>query len=477
MAQTKRPAVKKQAGGPADGLDLPAGRKIPASPEAEAALLGSMILDPLCIGRVVEHLKADSFSLPEHQLVFEAMVRLFEERREVDLVTLKDELEKQGHLAAVGGMEYVLRLAESVPTAANYEYYMQIVQQKSILRDLAYVCQEILQDVCDPTGEGDEKLDEAEKKIFQVTERKISGTAEPIRNLIYQAFEAIDARKGGTGVTGVPTGFRDLDDLLGGLQYGDMIIVAGRPSMGKTSFALNIAENIGADKDNPRPVVIFSLEMSKQQLTERFLCSRTGLNLQMLRKGLISTEQHQQLVQEGAYLSEKPIFIDDTPGLTPLMIRAKCRRLKSQYQIQAVFIDYLQLMSLGGKVESRQQEISTISRYLKSLARELAVPVVVLSQLNRSPEGREDHRPRMSDLRESGSIEQDADVILLLHRESYYKRSNGEDGGEDNTAEVIVAKQRNGPTGTIELLFDGGSTRFREKFRGSVPEDFREPPI
>lgn len=475
MAQTKKPAVNKRPAGSAEGAEGLAGRKIPASPEAEAALLGSMILDPLCIGRVVEQLKADSFSLPEHQLVFEALVHLFEERREVDLVTLKDELERQGHLAAVGGMEYVLRLAEAVPTAANYEYYMQIVQQKSILRDLAYVCQEILQEVCDPTGESDEKLDEAEKKIFQVTERKISGTAEPIRNLIYQAFEAIDARKGGTGVTGVPTGFRELDDLLGGLQYGDMIIVAGRPSMGKTSFALNIAEYIGADAD--LPVVIFSLEMSKQQLTERFLCSRTGLNLQMLRKGLISTEQHQQLVEEGARLSEKPIFIDDTPGLTPLMIRAKCRRLKSQYQIQAVFIDYLQLMSLGGKVESRQQEISTISRYLKSLARELAVPVVVLSQLNRSPEGREDHRPRMSDLRESGSIEQDADVILLLHRESYYRHSDGEDAAEDNTAEVIVAKQRNGPTGKIDLLFDGACTRFREKYRGSVPEDYREPPI
>ncbi|HOT73090.1 MAG TPA: replicative DNA helicase [Anaerohalosphaeraceae bacterium] len=474
MAQTRKPAATKRAGGSAEPAEAWAGRKIPASPEAEAAVLGSMILDPPCIGRMVEHLKAESFSLPEHQLVFEALVRLFEERREIDLVMLQDELEKQGHLAAAGGVEYLVRLAESVPTAANAEYYMQIVLQKSVLRDLAYVCQEILQDVCDPTGEEDLKLDEAEKKIFQVTERKISGTAEPIRNLIYHAFESIEARKGGTGITGVPSGFRELDDLLGGLQYGDMIIVAGRPSMGKTSFALNIAEYIGADVD--MPVVIFSLEMGKQQLTERFLCSRTGLNLQMLRKGLISTEQHQQLVEEGARLSEKPIFIDDTPGLTPLMIRAKCRRLKSQYHIQAVFIDYLQLMSLGGKVESRQQEISTISRYLKSLARELNVPVVVLSQLNRAPEGREDHRPRMSDLRESGSIEQDADVILLLHRESYYQRG-GDEEPSDNTAEVIVAKQRNGPTGKVELLFDGSCTRFREKYRGAVPEDISEPPF
>lgn len=447
------------------------GRKIPASPEAEAAALGSMILDPLCIGRVIEQLTAESFSLPEHQMIFEALIKLFEDRNEIDLVLLRDTLEKQGRLTAVGGVDYLVRVAESVPTSANIEHYTEIVKQKAMLRDLAYICQEILQDACDETGEEEEKLDEAERKIFRVTERKISGTAEPIKNLIHEAFENIDARKGGTGITGIPTGYRGLNEKLGGFQQGDLIIIAGRPSMGKTSLALNIAEHIGAEED--LPVVIFSLEMSKQQLTERFLCSRSEINLHTVRKGLISTEQHRRLVEKGSELASKPIFIDDSPNLTPLMIRAKCRRLKSQYQIQAVFIDYLQLMSIGGRVESRQQEISTISRHLKSLARELNVPVVVLSQLNRSPEGREDHRPRMSDLRESGSIEQDADVVLLLYRKSYFQ-GESEEEKKDNSTEVIIAKQRNGPIGTVDLLFDGSCTRFREKYQGSVPESLDE---
>jgi replicative DNA helicase len=245
-----------------------------------------------------------------------------------------------------------------------------------------------------------------------------------------------------------------------------MIIVAGRPSMGKTSFALNIAENIGVNEE--RPVIIFSLEMSKQQLVERFLCSHSGIDSQLVRKGMLSTDDMARLTKAGGELFEKPIFVDDTPGLTPLMIRAKCRRLKSQHDIQAVFIDYMQLMSLGGRVESRQQEISTISRYLKSLARELNVPVVVLSQLNRGAEGREGHRPRMSDLRESGSIEQDADVVILLHREDYYHRGEAE-WEETNTAEVIIAKQRNGPTGITELIFDGRTTRFKPKSHESAP--------
>ena len=235
-----------------------------------------------------------------------------------------------------------------------------------------------------------------------------------------------------------------------------------------SSFALNIAENIGVKEEVP--VVIFSLEMSKQQLVERILCSHSGINSQAVRKGMVGTDDMAKLTQAGGELYGKPIYIDDTPGLTPLMIRAKCRRLKSQHDIKAVFIDYMQLMSLGGRVESRQQEISTISRYLKSLARELDVPVVVLSQLNRAAEGREGHRPRMSDLRESGSIEQDADVIILLHREDYYHRGET-DWEETNTAEVIIAKQRNGPTGTVELMFDGSTTRFKPKFQGSVPYD------
>jgi replicative DNA helicase len=441
------------------------GKALPASIEAEAAVLGSMILDRECIGQVVEQLDADAFSMPEHRLIYESILGLYEANSKIDLVLLRNELVRRDRLKAAGGVDYMVRIAESVPTAANVEYYTRIVRDKSMLRQLARVSQDILRVACDEAGDVGEKLDEAEKQIFAVTEKKISGSAYPIRHLLTETFENIESRKG-SHVTGLPTGFLELDNLLCGLHKGEMIIVAGRPSMGKTSFALNIAEYIGADAGSA--VVIFSLEMSRQQLVERILCSRAKVDSQAVRKGMVSSDQHAELQRVGGELYEKPIFIDDTPGLTPLMMRAKCRRLKSQYDIRAVFIDYLQLMSIGGKVESRQQEISGISRYMKSLARELDVPVVVLSQLNRSSEGREDHRPRMSDLRESGSIEQDADVILLLHREDYYNRTK-EDFEETNIAEVIVAKQRNGPTDTVKLNFDGRYTRFGNSFSGSNP--------
>ena len=469
MTQSKnRQAQKNKTWTDADLQQLLQGRQIPASPEAEAAVLGSMLLDRECIGDVVEIVHADSFSLTEHRILFDAILSLYENNSEIDLVLLRDELKKRKSLEAVGGVDYLVRVAESVPSASNATYYANIVKEKSMLRELAHACGEILHEACEGAGDVGDKLDVAEKRIFEVTEKKIQGSATPVKDLIDQAFENIELRKGGDGVTGVPTGFMELDHMLCGLQKGEMIIVAGRPSMGKTSFALNVAENIGVD--DARPVVIFSLEMGKQQLVERFLCSRSKVDAQAVRKGMLSTEDMSKLTQAGGELYEKPVFIDDTPGLTPLMIRAKCRRLKSQHDIQAIFIDYMQLMSLGGRVESRQQEISTISRYLKSLARELEVPVVVLSQLNRAAEGREGHRPRMSDLRESGSIEQDADVIILLHREDYYHRGDTE-WEETNTAEVIVAKQRNGPTGTVELMFDGRTTRFKPKFQGSAPYD------
>ena len=334
-----------------------------------------------------------------------------------------------------------------------------------MLRDLVRVSHEILEEAYNEGGDIGEKLDTAEQKIFAVTEKKISGSASPLKSLISEVFENIESRKG-VHVTGLPTGYYELDENLCGLQKGEMLIIAGRPSMGKTSFALNVAEHIGAD--NSTPLVIFSLEMSKQQLVERFLCSRGHFDSQAVRKGMLNTDQLAQLTAVGSELFEKPIFVDDSPGLTPLMIRAKCRRLKSQHDIQCVIIDYLQLMSLGGRVESRQQEISTISRYLKALARELEVPVVVLSQLNRSAENREGHRPRMSDLRESGSIEQDADVVMLLHREDYYHKGDS-DYEDDNKAEVIIAKQRNGPTGVISLTFNGKYTRFENLSHAQEP--------
>jgi len=467
LTQSKnRQAQKNSTWTDADLQQLLQGRQVPASPEAEAAVLGSMLLDRECIGDVIEAIGADSFSLTEHRILFDAILSLYENNSEIDLVLLRDELKKRKSLEAVGGVDYLVRVAESVPSASNASYYADIVKEKAMLRELAHACGEILHEACEEAGDVGEKLDIAEKRIFEVTEKKIQGSVLPVKDLITQAFESIESRKGGDGVTGVTTGFEELNQMLCGLQKGEMIIVAGRPSMGKTTFALNIAEHIGVDEG--LPVVIFSLEMSKHQLVERFLCSYSGVDSQSVRKGMLSTDDMAKLTEAGGKLFEKPIYIDDTPGMTPLMIRAKCRRLKSRQDIQAVFIDYMQLMSLGGRVESRQQEISTISRYLKSLARELEVPVVVLSQLNRGAEGREGHRPKMSDLRESGSIEQDADVIMLLHREDYYQRGNPE-WEDTNTAEVIVAKQRNGPTGIVELTFDGRTTRFKPKFHGSAP--------
>jgi len=445
-------------------------RSMPESLEAEAAVLGSMILEPACIGHVVQQIKADALYRPEHQAIFDALVSLYERSRDFDLVMLRDELKKASRLEEIGGADYLVKVAESVPSAANVEYYTQIVKDKSMLRELISAGNEILRDAYDQSGNVADKLDLAEQKIFAVTEKKISGTAMPLKSLLTEAFESIEARDG-KHITGLETGFYALDDKLCGLQKGEMIIIAGRPSMGKTSIALNIAEHIGADKNIP--VVIFSLEMSKHQLVERILCSRGRIDSQKVRRGCLDTDELDKLRDTGGELFEKPIYVDDTPGLTPLMIRAKCRRLKSQYDIQCVLIDYMQLMSLGRRTESRQQEVSEMSRYLKALAKELDIPVVVLSQLNRSPEGREGHRPRMSDLRESGSIEQDADVVMLLHREAYYHKDEAdwEDRNPDkvNTAEIIIAKQRNGPTGIVNLEFSGEFTRFNNLSYASEP--------
>jgi len=463
--QNNKQAQKNNAWTDADLQQLLQGRKVPVSPEAEAAVLGSMLLDRECIGDVIEHINADCFSLTEHRIIFESILSLYEGNSEIDLVLLRDELKKRKSLDAVGGVDYLVRIAESVPSSANAAYYARIVKDKSMMRDLAHACGQIINEACEEAGEIGDKLDEAEQRIFAITEKKIQGSAEPIKNLITQAFEAIEHRKG-QDITGKPTGYMELDQMLCGLHNGEMIIMAGRPSMGKTSFALNVAEHMGADEN--LPIVVFSLEMSRQQLTERLLCSRSGVDAQLVRKGMLGADDMSKLTQAGGELFEKPIFIDDSPGLTPLMIRAKCRRLKSQFDIQAIFIDYLQLMSMGGRVESRQQEISTISRYLKALARELDVPVVVLSQLNRGTESREGNRPKMSDLRESGSIEQDADVVILLHREDYYHRGDP-DWEENNEAEVIIAKQRNGPVGTVKLIFDGRLTRFKPMFHQPSP--------
>jgi replicative DNA helicase len=443
-------------------------RHMPESLAAEAAVIGSMIIDPTCIGDVVEHLKRESFYRVEHQIIYDVLIDLYQNHRSevIDGVVLRDELEKRKKMEAIGGVEYLGRIVESVPSSANVLYYANIVADKAILRDLIQASTETLGQAYDQGMEVSEILDEAERRVFAVTEKKVSNAATPLKDLVTGVYENIEKRSG-SHVTGVPTGYFELDDITCGLQPGEMIIVAGRPSMGKTTFVLNVAEHLGINEKIP--TALFSMEMGKELLAERFLCSVGAVDSQMVRKGMLNTEHYQRLVDACGVLSESPIFIDDTSALSPLELRAKARRLKNQYDIQCIMVDYLQLMHLGsGRVESRQQEIGTISRYLKALARELSLPVVVLSQLNRGVEGREGHKPRMSDLRESGSIEQDADVIILLHREDYYHRGDLE-WEKTNLSEVIVAKQRNGPTGTVKLTFSEERTRFENL--AHIPEE------
>jgi len=433
-------------------------RTMPESLSAEAAVLGSMLIDPECIGDVVEFVERDAFYRMEHRHIFEALISLYEKNQGVgiDAVLLRDELARQNTLEDAGGVEYIARILDSVPSAANVVYYSKVVKDKMLLRELIATAGSILDRAYDQTGEAGEVLDEAESKMFAITDRNVTVGASALKDLVVRSFELIESRQG-THVTGLDTGYYELNDMTCGLQKGEMVIVAGRPSMGKTSLALNIAEHLGLVEKTP--LAIFSLEMGRQQLAERFLCSISGIDSQKVRRGLLTDEHYKQLADACAELSESHIYIDDTSTLTPLELRARARRLKSKYDIQCIFVDYLQLMHLGSGRESRQQEITTISRYCKALARELDLPVVVLSQLNRSPEGRENHKPRMSDLRESGSIEQDADVVMLLHRDDYYKREEP-DYEPNNTAELIIAKQRNGPTGTVKLTFMEKTTRF-----------------
>lgn len=440
----------------------PLARMMPESLAAEAAVLGSMVIDPECIGEVLEYLGAEgmgAFYRVENQVIYDCLVALYERNRGegIDGVLLRDELEKRKQLENIGGIDYIAKVLESVPSSANVMYYTKIIKDKQLLRELISAASEILDTAHDINGDTDEKLDHAEQRIFSITNQKITGQAAALKDLVTRAYETIENRTG-HHVTGLATGYYELDEMTCGLQNGEMVIIAGRPSMGKTALALNIAEHIAVIEQ--QPVAIFSLEMGQQQLAERLLCSNSKIESQLVRKGMLSTEHYQKLITACGVLSEAQIYIDDTAGITPLEMRAKARRLKARYDIKCIVIDYLQLMSLGtSRVESRQQEITTISRYLKALARELSVPVVVLSQLNRSAESREGHKPRMSDLRESGSIEQDADVIMLLHRDDYYHRGDTE-YQDTNLAEVIIAKQRNGPTGNVQLAFLEKYTRF-----------------
>ena len=424
----------------------------PHAIDAEMCLLGAMMLDKEMVGQVVQIVDRDAFFQADHQIIFDVLVKLYEQNRSIDAVILREELIKRQLLEEVGGIQYLAEILNRVPSAAHGAHYAGIVREKALLRQLIAASNDILRDAYAPHEEAALVLDKAEKRIFEIAQKKIGKAMVPMEEVLHEVYEMI----GSGGRQGLLTNFIELDSMTNGLQNGELIIVAARPSMGKTAFAMNVIEAISAEQ--MLPTAVFSLEMSKQQLAQRMLCSRANIDAHKLRKGMLSNDDYTQLAVTVGQLAKAPIWVDDSPGLTPLDLRAKARRLKLQHDIKCVMVDYMQLMDNPGP-ESRQQQISEISRGLKAVARELGIPVIALSQLNRQSEGRDGHRPRMSDLRESGSIEQDADVIMLLHREDYYRMSEP-DFVPDNIAEVIIAKQRNGPTGTVKLTFMNKTTRF-----------------
>jgi replicative DNA helicase len=431
----------------------------PQNLEAEQSVLGAMLIEREAISRVVEFLRAEDFYREAHRLAFAAILALYNRGEAVDLITITEQLRREDKLEAAGGISYVTSLANSVPTAANVIYHARIVEEKALLRGLINTATHIAGLGYEANDEVINILDAAERMILEVANRKVSGSFIPIKEILMAALDRVEQlyhTKG--GITGLPTGFKDLDRLTAGLQPSDLILIAARPSMGKTAFVLNIAQHVAVKEK--KPVAFFSLEMSKEQLVQRMLCTEATIDAQRLKIGDLKDNDWANLVKAADRLSTAPLFIDDTPGMTVTEIRSKARRLKVEHDLSLVVIDYLQLMqgSAGGRSDSRQQEISEISRSLKSLARELAVPVVALSQLSRGVEARQNKRPMLSDLRESGSLEQDADIVAFLYREDYYNHETE----KPNLTEIIVAKHRNGPVDTVELYFQKEFTRFRD---------------
>jgi replicative DNA helicase len=429
--------------------DLFADRTPPQNIEAEQAVLGAILLEQEALTVASEIIIPEDFYRSAHQKIFETMLSLSDKGEPVDLVTVMSELSDINLLEDIGGVTYLNDLATAVPTAANVEYYARIIEEKSILRRLIRTATNIATDGYAREDEVDALLNEAEKKILEVSQKKNTSAFQNIKDVLVQAYDKIEQlhhRKGDT--TGIPTGFTELDRMTAGFQRNDLIIVAARPSVGKTAFALNIAQNVAVKTDEN--VAIFSLEMGADQLVMRMLCAEGNINAQNLRTGSLTPEEWGKLTMAMGSLSNAGIYIDDTPGVRINDIRAKCRRLKQETGLGMILIDYLQLIQGSGKSgENRQQEVSEISRSLKSLARELEVPVIALSQLSRGVEQRQDKRPMMSDIRESGSIEQDADIVAFLYREDYYDKETE----NKNIIEIIIAKQRNGPVGTAQLAF------------------------
>ncbi|MBC8590380.1 replicative DNA helicase [Wansuia hejianensis] len=434
------------------------GRIPPHSLEAEQSVLGAMILDKGAINTAVEIIRPEDFYKEANAEIYEAIILLFNRGEPVDLITLSEELKRRGTLENIGGLTYLANLSGGIATTANTEYYCKIVEEKSILRKLISSSNEIMGKAYEDSEEINAIIEKAEKNIFDITQGTNREGFAPISEVLLDSFakiEEMSANQG--GLTGLTTGFIDLDNKLSGLQKSDLVLLAARPSMGKTAFGINIITN-SALKANAS-AAIFSLEMSKEQLVQRMISSVAHVDLQKIISGRLTEDEWMQIINSMGPLSQAKVFIDDTPGISLMEMKAKCRRLKIEQGLDVILIDYLQLMQMDGKQESRQQEISAISRGLKALAKEMECPVIALSQLSRAPELRADHRPILSDLRESGAIEQDADVVLFLYRDEYYN----EDSEQKNIGELIIAKHRNGPTGTIELVFKKEFTKFLNK--------------
>ena len=427
----------------------------PQNLEAEMAVLGSMLLDEDAMSTAFEILDRDSFYKDAHRKIFESILSLYNSNKAVDLITLTNELKKNGTLDEIGGVSFLTALVNAVPTAANISHYVAIVREKSILRTLINNATKIVSLCYESEGNIDEVVDSAERFVFEVSDRKAQGSYIHLKEVVKDSIETIDKLyQKKAHVTGIPTGYIDFDIKTAGLQASDLIVIAGRPSMGKSAFAIGIAEYVGVTEKIP--LAIFSLEMSKEQLVQRMLCSHAKVDAHKVRTGYLSTSDWPRLTAAAGKLSEAPIFIDDAPAISVMELRAKARRMKAHQDIKLIILDYMQLMRGSAKIENRQQEISEISRSLKALARELSVPVIAISQLSRAVESRTDHRPQLSDLRESGAIEQDADVVVLILREEYYNPSPENQG----IAEINIAKQRNGPVGTLKLAFIKEYTRF-----------------
>ncbi|AGF79331.1 primary replicative DNA helicase [Desulfocapsa sulfexigens DSM 10523] len=454
----------------APSVNTSGGRMPPQNVEAEQSVLGTILLSDHSLSTVLELLVSDDFYKDNHKLIFEAMIVLFERNEPQDIITVSNQLKDLNQLEKAGGVGYLATLTSIVPVTANLLYYAKIIRQKAVLRNLISVNTDIASRCYEEQGDIDTLVDEAEQAIFEIARSKSDKSFTPLKNIVPEAFKTVEllySRK--EQITGVPTGFPDLDRMTAGLQPSDLIILAGRPSMGKTAFAMNIAQNAAIFQKIG--TAVFSLEMSKEQLTMRLLCSTGPVDSQRVRTGRLQNEDWPKLTRAVGMLTEAPIYIDDTPAISVLEMRAKVRRLAAQYPLGLIIVDYLQLMRGRNSSENRTQEISEISRSLKAMAKELKVPVIALSQLNRSLESRPDKRPMMSDLRESGAIEQDADVICFIYRDEVYNK--GEDNPNKGIAEIIIGKQRNGPTGTVKLTFIKEHTMFENLSPFDEPDAFQ----